>query len=150
MGILVKWNLPGSSLFFVVRPQTMKSWWGPQKLPLLRGWFDFSGGAQGRRNVWVYSVSSEGLVGNCWFMLPFTSQKFAYDVIFWEVNEVKLPASQYSWVSRPASSEACLATVAILPPLRQMEDAEVSCLLSILKHQASEDVLPAWRTEAPG
>lgn len=63
---------------------------------------------------------------------------------------MKLPARRCSRVSLSASLEASLATVAILLPLRQMEDAVVSCLLGRLKHQASERVLPAGWIEAPG
>lgn len=43
-------------------------------------------------------------------------------------------------LSLSASLEASLATVAILPPLRQTEDAAVSRLLGGLKHWASEHV----------
>lgn len=56
----------------------------------------------------------------------------------------RLPALLSLSLSLSAPLEASLATVAILLPLRQMEDAEVSCLLGGLKHQAGEHVLPCW------
>lgn len=96
----------------------------------------------------VSSVISEASWAIAWFMQRLRSLSLCILWLCYEANEVKLPASLYSWVSPPPSLEASLATVVILLPLRQMEDAEVSCLLVRMK--TSELVLPCVWTEEPG
>lgn len=79
----------------------------------------------------------------CWKLIDgidLRLQRKAFVLCDFAEKKQPTPARQNRRVSRPASLEASLVTVVILPPLRQMEDAEVSRALGRLKHQAGEHV----------